>query len=97
MTKPLKNSANLQSLSSALIQDDLDPYHYLRVLPDRRIIFGGEDKKSGGKPINEKVARKKYQKLIETLYKMLPFLKTENGDDLIEYNFADILAGLTIT
>ena len=29
----------------------------------------------------------KYQKLIETLYKMLPFLKTENGDDLIEYKF----------
>ncbi len=63
MTKPLKNSANLQSLSSALIQDDLDPYHYLRVLPDRQIIFGGEDKKSGGKPINEKVARKNIKSL----------------------------------
>ena len=63
MTKPLKNSTNLQSLSSALIQDDLDPYHYLRVLPDRRIIFGGEDKKSGGKPINEKVARKNIKSL----------------------------------
>ena len=40
VTKPVKN---LEWYNNALVQDYLDPYHYMRILPDNRIIYGGED------------------------------------------------------
>ena len=40
VTKPIKE---LKWRGNALIQDYMEPYHYLRKLPDDRIIFGGED------------------------------------------------------
>ena len=56
VTKPIKN---LKWNPIALFQDDEDPYHYFRVLPDNRLIFGGEDTKFNLKPINQNLARKK--------------------------------------
>ncbi|MEG1582193.1 MAG: FAD-dependent oxidoreductase, partial [Clostridia bacterium] len=58
--------------NNTLIQDDGDPYHYMRMLPDNRIIFGGEDTKYNEKDINEKDAEKKYNKLLIDLKNLLP-------------------------
>ncbi len=69
VTNPLKN---LSLPEQTLIQDDEVPYHYMRVLPDKRIIFGGEDSKFNKKSIDDSLAEKKYKKLKNTLCKMLP-------------------------
>lgn len=60
--------------NKALIHDVNSPYHYLRLLPDNRIIFGGEDTKYKEKPIDEKLANKKYDKLEKDLKKLFPNL-----------------------
>ncbi len=69
VTKPIENISWKQN---ALIQDDKDPYHYLRILPDNRLIFGGEDTKFKLNPISNNLADKKYNKLLTSLKKMLP-------------------------
>lgn len=69
VTNPIED---LKIFNSALIQDDEDPYHYMRLLPDKRIIFGGGDTPSKGKPINDKKAKKKYKQLYKDLCNMLP-------------------------
>ena len=56
VTKPIKD---LKWKHNAIIQDDKDPYHYLRILPNNSIIFGGEDTIFKQKPINIKQAEKK--------------------------------------
>lgn len=81
VTKPIKD---LKIYHSKLIQDDKDPYHYMRMLPDKRIIFGGADTASKGKPIDNKKAKKKYQKLYKDLCKMLPDFAQEIE---VEYSF----------
>jgi len=50
----------------ALVQDNMEPYHYMRYLPDDRIICGGEDVKLKG-VIDEKTALKKYDALLNWL------------------------------
>lgn len=73
VTNPLPE---LKWFNMALIQDSLSPYHYLRFLPDNRIIFGGEDtilKKS----ISQKTAQKKYEKLLATLRNLFPIFKSK--------------------
>lgn len=70
---------------NALIHDVKSPYHYLRLLPDSRIIFGGEDIPFKEKPINAKKAKKKYDKLAQDLFKLFPNLKEKVK---IEYKFA---------
>ncbi len=69
VTKPIEK---INWKHNALIQDDEEPYHYLRILPDNRLIFGGEDTKFKLKPISDKLAQKKYDKLLKTLKNMLP-------------------------
>lgn len=81
VTKPIKN---LKLYKNTLVQDDKEPYHYMRILPDKRIIFGGGDNASKGKPISDKTARKKYDKLYKDLVKMLPQYKE---DIIVEYEF----------
>lgn len=58
-----------------LIQDDLDPYHYLRMLPDDCIIYGGEDTVFKEKPIDEDLADKKYLNLEKSLLNLFPELE----------------------
>lgn len=66
-----------------LIQDVLDPYHYMRKLPDGRIIIGGEDT-PWKEEIEEKLAHKKYQKLLEYFLTLFP----DMADTVkIEYEF----------
>ena len=78
VTKPVRTIMPYNTL----VQDDGDPYHYMRFLPDNRIIFGGGDIASKGKPINEKTALKKYQKLYEELCALFP-----NENIEIDYKF----------
>lgn len=81
VTKPIKN---IKWKRNALVQDDEEPYHYLRILPDKRLIFGGEDTKFKLKPIKDSLAEKKYKKLLQKLKNMLP----EFSDQIeIDYKF----------
>lgn len=70
VTQPIKN---FKYYKSALIHNSENPYHYLRTLPDNRIIFGGEDvlwnEKKG---ISTKLAKKKYEKLEKDLKQLFP-------------------------
>lgn len=72
VTEPIKD---FSWFNKALIHDATSPYHYLRTLPDGRIIFGGEDTKFKQKLINERKANKKYKKLTEDLFEIFPNLK----------------------
>lgn len=69
--------------NNTLIQDFISPYHYLRKLPDERLIFGGEDTKIKDK-INVKKANDKYQNLLKILQNMFPNFKEKIK---IEYCF----------
>lgn len=79
---------DLYLYDKALLQDCLDNYHYLRVLPDNRIIFGGEDTKFG-KKIDEKTAIKKYNSLLTELAKLLGY-KAEQIE--VEFAFCGLFA-----
>lgn len=58
--------------NNTLVQDTNSSYHYARVLPNGKIIFGGEDTKFNQKYLGLKKAEKKYKKLADTLKKMFP-------------------------
>lgn len=68
VTNPLKS---LRWQKDALVQDCLSPYHYMRFLPDDRIVFGGKDTPLKG-DIDNSLARKKYDKLLKDLKKLFP-------------------------
>lgn len=71
-----------------LIQDVISPYHYMRLLPDDRIIFGGQDTNMK-KEIDTKKAEKMYQKLFKTLVEMFP----DYADEIqIDYKFCGAFA-----
>ena len=72
VTKPINN---FQWYKSAMVHDITTPYHYFRILPDKRIIFGGEDIPFKMKPINEKKSNKIYEKLEKDLLNLLPGIK----------------------
>ena len=80
VTEPIKD---FTWYNKALIHDASSPYHYLRLLLDNRIIFGGEDTVYKQKLINEKNTNKIYDKLIKDLIKMFPNLKNTK----IDYKF----------
>ncbi len=81
VTRPIKN---LHILNNTLLQDDEEPYHYMRLLPDNRIIFGGEDSPLKNGQIKTKKAEKKYAALEKALCEMLPDFKNEIK---VEYRF----------
>lgn len=81
--------SNLNKLKLPLIQDTYENYHYLRSLPDDRIIFGGEDTKFDGTQIDAKVAKSKYQSLTKNLIKIL---KNYNLNITSEYEFCGLFA-----
>lgn len=81
--------SNLNKLKLPLIQDTYENYHYLRSLPDDRIIFGGEDTKFDGTQIDAKVAKSKYQSLTKNLIKIL---KNYNLNITSEYKFCGLFA-----
>ena len=77
VTEPVEN---ITWYKNSLVHDCEEPYHYMRILPDDRIIFGGEDTPFKQKPANEKLANKKYDKLQNDLFKMFPAIKTKKVD-----------------
>lgn len=80
VTEPIKN---FEWFNKAMIHDANSPYHYFRLLPDNRIIFGGEDTKFNEKPISENKANQKYNKLIKDMFKLFPQIKGAK----IDYKF----------
>lgn len=80
VTNPLKD---LRWYKDALIQDCKKPYHYLRFLPDDRIIFGGEDCPLKYE-ISDKKAEKAYYKLHKNLKKMF---SSSMRDIVVDYKF----------
>ncbi len=68
---------------NALVHDAVSPYHYMRLLPGNKIIFGGEDSVYKGKDINENLATKKYVKLTNDLFKLF----SNRKDIKIDYSF----------
>lgn len=81
VTTPLKD---FSWKDKTLIHDATSPYHYLRTLPDGRLIFGGEDTKYNGGIIKENKCNKKYEKLEKDLFKLFPNIK---GNTKIDYKF----------
>lgn len=81
VTSPIKE---ISWKEKALVHDATSPYHYLRTLPDGRIIFGGEDSVFKEKPISESKCNKKYDKLAKDLFKLFPEMK---GKVKIDYKF----------
>ena len=73
VTSPLKD---FSWYNKAMIHDATTPYHYLRLLPDNRIIFGGEDAIFNEKHISERKTNKKYDKLTKSLFELFPNLKS---------------------
>ncbi|MGN1213080.1 MAG: NAD(P)/FAD-dependent oxidoreductase [Christensenellales bacterium] len=86
VTQPIKD---IYLYDKALVHDCLDSYHYLRLLPDNRIIFGGEDTTYKDEPINEKLALKKYDKLLKDLKTLFPKYKDKIQT---EYAFCGVFA-----
>ena len=84
VTKPINN---LKWRDNALVQDASNPYHYFRLLPDNRVIFGGEDTVFSGDIIDEKTAAKKYVKLEKDLVKML---KKYESRIAVDYAFSGL-------
>lgn len=80
VTQPLKNI----NLSNALLQDNADPYHYIRLSHDNRLIVGGEDIPFKNDTIKENVAQKKYLALFDYAKKLFPKLANKMK---IEYQF----------
>lgn len=76
--------SNFKWHKKTLLQDCLDPYHYIRMLPDNRIIIGGEDTPFKNNTIDEKLAEQKYLKLFDFLLQLFPSLSEQVK---IDYKF----------
>lgn len=66
-----------------LLHDNVNPYHYIRLTYDNRLIVGGEDIILR-KKISDTKASNKYKKLEDYMYQFFPQLK---GKAEIEYRF----------
>lgn len=86
VTKPIKD---FEIYKNALLQDDVSPYHYIRLLPDKRIMIGGEDAPFKEKPISAKRAEKKYKALVKYIEELFPELR---GRIKIECKFCGCFA-----
>lgn len=69
--------------SRALLHDNSDPYHYIRLLDGDRIIIGGEDLPFG-KGIDDKKSEEVYKKLEEYIFTLFPEIADRA---VIEYKF----------
>ena len=66
--------------NQVLIRDNCDTYNYFRTTPDNRIIAGGEDIDYYTNIDNEKVAKEKYDKLLNRIKNMFPNIKNIKAD-----------------
>ena len=81
VTNPLKN---IQWKNNATIHDNQNPYHYLRKLPDDRLIFGGEDVQFKKQNFSKAKCEKKYNNLYNSLCALFENSKNEIK---IDYKF----------
>lgn len=84
VTEPLKKKL----WNGELLQDNSDPYHYLRLSPDNRLIIGGEDILFKGDFIKDKDAVIKYQMLKQYAIEMFSQLEYVN----IDYKFCGVFS-----
>jgi len=84
VTCPIKG---LSFEDNTLMQDASSPYHYFRLLPDNRLIYGGEDTTYKGDIIDEKLAVKKYKLLESSLRQML---QQYDSKITIDYTFSGL-------
>ena len=80
VTNPIKN---FSWLNNTLLHDNTDPYHYIRLSHDNRIILGGEDTKITA-TINANTAEKKYKLLADYMLTLFPQIK---NNYTIDYKF----------
>ena len=81
VTSPIKD---FSWMDKTLVHDASSPYHYMRMLPDGRVIFGGEDTVFNGKMIKGNKCNKKYKKLEKDFFNLFPNLRQ---DVKIDYKF----------
>ena len=72
-TKPVENFDGW--FNRVLIRDNCDPYNYFRTTTDNRIIAGGEDVDFYTNINNEKLAKEKYEILLNRVKNMFPNIK----------------------
>lgn len=82
VTEPIKD---FSWHNRTLLHDNSDPYHYIRLTHDNRVIIGGEDTRLYCK-IDKAKAEKKYKKLHKHLIKLFPELENVN----IDYKFCGV-------
>lgn len=66
--------------NKVLIRDNCDPYNYFRTTEDNRIIAGGEDIDFYNNILNEKVAKEKYEILLNRIKNMFPKINSIESD-----------------
>lgn len=76
---------NFSWQDKTMLQDNSDPYHYIRFSHDNRLVIGGEDTPFKNDFINEKKSQKKYDKLLKYTKQLLPQI-AENLE--IDYAFS---------
>lgn len=74
--------------NNVLIRDNEDPYHYLRLTKDNRIIIGGEDIPFDQGNVTRKIAEEKYQLLEQRIKMMFPQL----NDIKVAYKYGGAFA-----
>lgn len=77
-TKPVENFDGW--FNRVLIRDNCDPYNYFRTTSDNRIIAGGEDVDFYTNINNEKLAKEKYEILLNRVKNMFPNIKNIEMD-----------------
>lgn len=66
--------------NKVLIRDNCDPYNYFRTTEDNRIIAGGEDIDFYNNILNEKVAKEKYEILLNRIKNMFPKINSVESE-----------------
>lgn len=70
VTKPVNSFDGW--FNKVLIRDNCNPYNYFRTTQDNRIVAGGEDIDFYNNILNEKVAKEKYEILLNRIKNMFP-------------------------
>lgn len=86
VTNPIKD---FTWKDKTMIQDNAEPYHYIRFSHDNRLIIGGEDIPFKNNIIKKNVSDKKYQNLLEYTKQLLPDIESYIK---IDYSFSGVFS-----
>jgi glycine/D-amino acid oxidase-like deaminating enzyme len=84
-TKPINNIKEIYK--NVVVRDNEEPYNYLRITSDNRIIIGGEDINFIPEIFNEELCNKSYDKLEQRLKNIFPDLNID-----VEYRYCGAFA-----